>query len=136
MKIIRVTNPEISIQLLPWYVEEDRTAMEIGMELNDRMIESPNDTCVLAAIDKGFMKAMIVGFIEEDYLFIWQAKKSKDMDRPRLVFHRLCEWGKQKGISKIKLVSQDKRIRRLYKRKYGFHHIGDGVMEKSYGQCK
>ena len=130
MKIIRITNPEISVHLLPWYVEDNKTPLEIGMELNDRMRENPDDTCVLLAVDKGYIKGVLIGYMDSTSLFVWQARKSKDMNRPRLIFQRLCEWGKQKNADKVQLISDDKRVRRLYKRKYGFTHIGEGLMEK------
>ena len=134
MNIVRVRHPDISVYLIPWFVEDGQTAVEVGMELNDRLRQKPDDTCVMLAIDKGYLKGVLVGYIEQDYLFVWQARKSKDMDRPRLIFHCLCEWSKTRGVKKARLVSHDKRIRRLYKRKYGFTHIGDGLMEKEYGK--
>ena len=130
MNIIRIKNPEISVHLLPWYIEDNQTPLEIGMELNDRMINKPDDTCVLLAIKNGYLKCVLIGYIENDYLFIWQARKSKDMDRPRLMFRKLCEWGKSKGVEKAQLIASDKRVRRLYKRKYGFTSVGGPVMEK------
>jgi hypothetical protein len=131
MNITRVQNPEISVHLLPWYVEDDKTALEIGMELNDRMTDCPDETCVLVATDKGHLKAVLIGYIENDYLFVWQAKKSKDMNRPHLIFHKMCEWGKSKGVEKARLGTSNKRVRRMYKRKYGFTPIGEALMEKS-----
>jgi hypothetical protein len=130
MKITRTTNPDISIHLIPWYVEDDQTALEIGMELNDRMTENPDDTCVLVATDKGYMKAMAVAYIEGDRMIIWQGKKSKDMSNPRLMFHELYKWGRGRGAEKAVLGSPDKRVRRLYKRKYGYKPTTGGWMEK------
>ena len=130
MNITRVTNPEVSIHLLPWYVEDDMSALEIGMELNDRMTGYPDETCVLVATDKGCLKAVLIGYIEKDYLFVWQGKKSKDMKQPRLIFHKMCEWGKSKGVERARLGSHDKRVRRMYKRKYGFASVGGVLMEK------
>jgi hypothetical protein len=133
MKITKITDPDISIHLVPWYVEDDMTRVEVGMELNDRMTNHGDDTCVLVATDKDMIKAMLIGYIEDDYLFCWQARKSKDMRQPRLIFHKLCEWGRTKGMKKMRLMSGDKRIRRMYRRKYGFTSIGGSLMEKHYG---
>ena len=131
MKILRITNPEISVHLLPWYVEDNKTQLEIGMELNDRMRENPDDTCVLLAIKDGYLKGVLIGYLEDDYLFIWQAKKSKDMDRPRLILHEMCRWAKQNGKKKIVIGSSNKRVRRLYKRKYGFTPSTGIYMERA-----
>lgn len=131
MKIIRIKNPEISIWLLPWYVEDDKTVLEIGMELNDRMQNEPDNTCVLLAVDKGYLKAVLVGYLDGNKLIIWQGKKSKDMNRMHLLGHKLYKWAREHGATKAVLGSSDKRVRRLYKRKYGYHSIGGPLMEKS-----
>ena len=131
MKILRVLNPEISVQLIPWYVPDDKTPIEIGMELDQRMREDSDNTGVFVAVKNGYLKAMLIGYMEGETLFVWQARKSKDMDRPRLIFHELCRWAKAKGAKKAQLKSSDKRVRRMYKRKYGFTPLGGPLMERT-----
>ena len=61
MKFTRITDPGISIYLLPWFVEaENEMPKEKCAEvLHMLMTETPDDTCVLVVTDKGYMKAMI-----------------------------------------------------------------------------
>jgi hypothetical protein len=131
MTFTRVTNPDISIYLLPWYVEAEKSRFEIGEELNERMTQNPDDTCVLVASKDGYMKGVIIGYIEDGDLFVWQASKSKDMDKPRLIFKIMCDWARDKGAKKVTIGSPDKRVRRLYKRKYGFTPAEGMYMEKT-----
>jgi len=134
MKIIRVTNPEISIPLLPWFAEAEGelSREECVKGLQILMTEMSEETCVLVATDKQYMKGFVVGYIEKDGgLWIWQAKKSKDMRNFQLLIHKLYTWARTMGAKKATLGSDDKRLRRLYKRKYGYTPIGGNLMEKA-----
>ena len=64
-------------------------------------------------------------------MYIWQFRKSKDMDKPRQMEHKLYEWAREKGATRAVLGCEDKRIRRLYKRKYGFTPTTGVYMEKT-----
>jgi hypothetical protein len=127
MKFVRTTDPEISVYLIPWFIG---SPVEIGLELHRRMTQTPDDTCVLLAMKDNYIKALLIGYMEDGDLFVWQAHKSKDMDRPRLMFHELCVWGRSRGAKKARLISPDKRARRMYRKKYGFHNIGETEMER------
>ena len=133
MKIIRVTNPEISIPLLPWFAEAEGelSREECAEALRILMTEMPDDTCVLVATDKGYMKAMIIGYMEDGNLWSWQGRKSKDFRSYGLLWNKLHQWGRAKGATKSTLGCECKRRRRLYKRKYGYKSIDGKYMEKA-----
>ena len=130
MKIVQIKNPDASIYLMPWFVEGNQDIVQIGYQLNERMIESPETTYVAVAIDKGYIKAFIAAYIENEEVLIWQFKKSKDMNQPRQMEHKLYEWARPRGATKAVLGVADKRIRRLYRRKYGFTPRSGIYMEK------
>ena len=132
MKYIRVTNPDISLHLMPWYIADDETEIEVGMRLNDRMTDEPDDTYVLLAEDKGYLKAMLIGVLDGENLLVWQFKKTKDMNTPRQMEKKMYDWARKKGAIRIVLGSKDKRLRRLYRRKYGFTQTKDAyTMERA-----
>ena len=105
---------------MPWYIEDDQTPAEIGMRLNDLMRDEPEETYVLLAEDKGYLKAVLIGFLDGENLLVWQFKKSKDMTTPRQMEKKMYDWARKNGAVRIVLGSKDKRLRRLYRRKYGF----------------
>ena len=125
--IARLTKPEHSVAVAPAFVG-DKT--EILLELYKRMDEKPDDTFVLVDITDNHLKALLVAYATDDCVFIRQAHKSKDMHNPKLMFFKLCEWARKKGYDKLQLGCEDKRIRRMYKKRYGFHSIGGVEMEK------
>ena len=126
--IARLTDPEHSVIVSPAFVGDKK---EMLLELYKRMDEQPDDTLVLIDVKDNHLKALLVAYDEDDHVFIRQAHKSKDMKTPRLMYYKLCQWAKSKGKNKLRLGCEDKRTRRMYKRRYGFHSIGGVEMEKA-----
>jgi len=137
MKILRQTNPNISFALIPWFVpSSEQTILQIGAELYQKMIDIPDDTLVLTAMEGEYCKAIIIAYSEVNeqgkvQVYLWQARKLKDFKYPRLVFAKAVEWAKYKQATRLILGSEDKRVRRMYKRKYGFSPMGGNYMERA-----
>lgn len=129
--ITRHFDPDITLSLIPWYVTDDeKDCLQIGMELNDMMIQNPYDTLVLTVDEDNERKAMLVAYVKEDKVHIWQAHKMKGFRDSKKVLNVVEAWAKHKNLSAIQLATSDGRRRRLYKRKYGFKPVGGIYMEK------
>lgn len=130
MKIVRTKNPDICYYLVPWFITDEKSAYEIGAELYQRMKQQPEDTYVQVGVEGQQIKSILIAYTMPNYVHIWQARKDKDMNRPRLAFHKLCRWAKRQGYDKLRLATPNKRVRRMYKKKYGFVPLGGMEMEK------
>jgi hypothetical protein len=132
MEYKRIKNPDISLHILPFFVEGgDETPVEIGMRLNDLMREDADNTFVLTAVKDEMLMAVLLAYSDDNGITIWQFKKSKDMDRPQQMIHKMYEWARSKGAKEVYLKCHDKRLRRLYRRKYGFSNSTDNLMRKA-----
>lgn len=132
MKIVRQTNPEVCFALIPWFVpNQNQNVLEIGAELYQRMIDKPDDTLVLTALNGEYCEGVLISYVDADHVHIFQARKARDFQYPRLMFAKTMEWAKAKGFNKLTLGCEDKRLRRMYKTKYGFVSSGGVYMERS-----
>lgn len=121
MKILRKTNPDTSLSLLPWYVPFDQTKEQIGLELNDKMIHHPDDTLVLVVMDDAekHILGFSIAYARYDDVFIWQARNI-NLSRPEvdLVLEQIYAWARQKGFSRIAAIPN--RNPKIWKRRWGF----------------
>jgi hypothetical protein len=132
MQYKRIKNPDISLYIVPFFVDGgDETPVEIGMRLNDLMREDADNTFVLCATKDEMLKGVMIAHIEDTELLIWQFKKSKDMDSPQVMVHKAYQWGRSKGATKSIIGCSDKRLRRLYRRKYGYASTSDNQLERA-----
>lgn len=131
MIIERVTHPDVTFSLVPFYVAAEKTAMEIGSELYARMIHEADDTFVLIATANGFIQAFIVAYVDADHVHIWQARKLKGFQHGREMLEEVYAWAKGRGFERVTLGAPDKRLRRLYRRKYGFTPTEGVYMERA-----
>jgi len=131
MKILRQTNPDISFALIPWFVPSSKqTVLDIGAELYQRMIDTPDNVVVLTAMEGEYCKAISIAYYEDGKVIYWQARKQRDFQYPRLMVAKIFEWAKTKKVDKVIVGSEDKRLRRMYKTKYGFKPVGGVYMER------
>ena len=129
-KIFRAYNPFISLALVPWYVANDQTPFQIGMELNDRMREEPENTFVLIAMNGEKAEAILIAYIETDHVHVWQARKKSGFRYSGDMFAMLCQWAQDNDISILQCAPAGHAQRRLYRRKYGFESIDNKYMRK------
>ena len=130
MKYIRAKHPAICWPLLPWFIEGNQTREEIFLELYARLEQESEDTFVEVALEGDFCKGMLVAYILDEHLWIWQARASQGFKHSRDVFDHAVQWAKERGIKAVRMETYDKRFEKLYKRRYGFHKVGK-VMERA-----
>jgi GNAT superfamily N-acetyltransferase len=121
----------VTFALVPLYVEAEKNCWQIGAELYARMIKEAKDTFVLLATERnGKIMAFLAAYVDNDHVHIWQARKLSGFGEGRRMLETLYVWAKALGFSRITLGCPEKRLRRLYKRKYGFTPTEGDYMEK------
>jgi len=120
--IVRWTNPEASLALIPWYIPNGATRADIGLKLYDRLIKYPNDTFVLVAIEDRRIRAVLIGYARKDDVLVWQAHAGLGFSHSREMFSQLCEWAAGKGYTKLSI--ETKRSPLAYNRRWGFMITG------------
>lgn len=125
--IIRSKSPDVSIALVPWYVPIDQSRGEIGMELDRRMRECPDDTCVLIASEENTVMAMVIAYCRPNDVFLWQARAKAGFQNSSEVLNELIKWAKSKGYSK--LVTKSPRAKAVARAWHFTIQNGDLVKE-------
>ena len=116
MTLYRLTKPRVSLELIPFYVPNNQTRLEIGWELFKRLRDKPEDTFCLAAVEDT-LRAMVIAYVWKGDCHIWQAYAEPGFEYSKLMFDRLISWAKEKGLTK--LTTGTKRPRAMC-RKWGF----------------
>lgn len=117
MSIIKTQDPNVSIYLLPWYIEGDMTRFEIGVNLYERLINDPDNTFVSVAVDDNNVKAVLIAYVRDNDVFIWQAKAKPGFKGTREMFDDLIVWAKNK--KKDRLATHSPR-NKCVMRRWGF----------------
>lgn len=121
MRLLNCKDPIISQVLLPWYVPVDKTELEIGWELNQRLKNNPDDTFCCVAIENNRIQGFLVAYCRESDVFLWQARSNTKHPKSReyvdLIFYGLAQWAKAKGYNRF--CASSPRNKAL-KRRLGF----------------
>lgn len=126
MMFINVKEPDATLSMLPWFVPADKSRIEIGYELSERLDAEPENTLVIVMADQGSVQGVVAAYIEtnpdngERHVFIWQAQTLPVFQYAKLVFDQITLWAKDKNINRIVIGTQ--RGRALC-RKYGFQKL-------------
>ncbi len=113
---------------MPWYVEYDRNRLEIGSELYDRLANNPENTFLTIAVEDDKIYAIIIAYVERDYVWGWQSGTKQGFRHSKTLFNSLLEWTKSKNVSKIKCLP-NVEVRDLLRRRYGFCDDPDNPKE-------
>lgn len=128
MKFIQAKHPAICWPLLPWFVEGNQTRQEIFLELYGRLEQEPENTFVEIALDDQICKGILMAYVSENHVWIWQARAAKGFAFQKEMFSHLKEWAKSKNKKVMRMGTHNDRLEKLYSRKFGFSKNGD-VME-------
>lgn len=122
----RVTDPDVALLLLPWFVEENcnMNRLQLGEELFNRMTDYPEDTLVLLIYYGDELRAFGVAYCRENDVKIWQAG-SINLDRQvvDVGFDFIKRWAKSKGRSRI--TTEPNRNLKIWKRRWGFEPVSE-----------
>jgi hypothetical protein len=128
IRYLNAKHPAICWPLLPWFVEDDKTVQEIFLELYGRLEKQPEDTYVDIAMDGDKCMAILIAYINDGEVWIWQARVSKNFKKQKQMFNRLKKWSSEKDVKYIRMKTSGERLEKFYKRRYRFHKNGD-IME-------
>lgn len=127
LKYIRAKHPAICWPLLPWFVEGDQTREEIFLELYGRLEQDPDDIFVEIALDGDICKGILISYVSDDHIWIWQARTAKDFRQPEKLLDDLISWAKQKKITKLRAGCSNDKSMKLFMRRYGFKKEGSEI---------
>ena len=110
--------PSVSLLLIPWFVPIDKTRLDIGWELHERLRENPNDTFVLVAKKRKEIHGVLIAYARKNDVFVWQAKARNDLSCTKIMFDVLIKWSLEKGYNRMAIETT--RNPRVFKRRWGF----------------
>ena len=120
MRLWRADNPEVAMNLIPWFVPTNQNPIQMGWELHERLKEKPEDTFCLVALRGRIVQAVLIAYKKGRRVHIWQAHARYAFRYSRIMLDGLIYWAKGKGIKRIKAKVSNEVHRRLYERRYGF----------------
>ena len=130
MRYINAKHPAICWPLLPWFVEGNQTREEIFMELYGRLENKPQDTFVEVALDGDICKGILIAYLEDDYVWIWQARIAKDFKNARPMLVSLSDWARTRNITELRAGCSKNKARDLFMRRYGFKKDGNEIVKE------
>ena len=128
MRILNSKDPDISLKLIPFFIPEDQTRLEMGLELYGRLKSEPDNTLCLVAIENDIGQAMMIAYERERDVFVWQAWSRSGFKYQMTIFNGLISWAKSLGKDKL-VAGIPERKRKFFERRYGFKPSGE-VMER------
>lgn len=131
MKILRTSNPDAAIALLPMYVCFNQTREEIAEELFARLCNDSDNTLVITVVDDDTnIKFFSASYVRDDEVFIWQARGDKSLEKkwPDICLGLIMGWAKKKGIEQITAVPN--RNPKVYQRRWGFELKDNRLIKK------
>lgn len=130
MRYLNARNPAICWPLLPWFIEGNQTREEIFMELYGRLENDPDNTFVEIALDDELCKGILIGYISEGHVWIWQARASEDFEHSKKMLNDLMKWAKDKGTKELRARCSKDRNTNLIMRRFGFTKDGNEIVRK------
>jgi len=129
VKYLRVTNPDVVLTLVPWFVPVNQSREDIFLELRDRLIHQPEDTFVLVVVSQRIIKGFVAAYARTKDVFLWQAR-SEGLTRKYvdIGFNAVCNWTRKKGFNK--LVTIPNRATKIWARRWGFKEAKNGEIYK------
>ena len=122
MRILNTKNPEIAVLLIPWYVPVEKSPVDICLELRQRLTERPEDTFCAVAIEDNVGHAMLLAYVNDDHVWLWQARARAGFKYGRILFNGVTEWARSKGYKQLRMGTSQGRMR-AYQRRYGFKPV-------------
>ena len=131
MRFCHPKDPEVSLVLMPWFIPSDKTHLEIGWELHEKLRKSPDDTFCFVAVKNCTIQAVLIAYVrkEKNDIFIWQARAKAGFRYSKIVFAGLVKWAQERGFHKLR-AGMDKKRQRCFKRLYGFVPV-NGEIERN-----
>ena len=62
MRLWRADNPEVAMNLIPWFVPTNQNPIQMGWELHERLKEKPEDTFCLVALRGRIVQAVLIAY--------------------------------------------------------------------------
>lgn len=112
MIFINVKDPDATLSMLPWFVAVDKSPIDIGFELSERLQDDPDNTLVIVAEQGSNVQAVVAAFVEANpetgqrHVFIWQGRSRAGFKYGKLLFEQIEQWAKGKDIRRIVLGTQ------------------------------
>ena len=118
MRLWRADNPEVAMNLIPWFVPTNQNPIQMGWELHERLKEKPEDTFCLVALKGRIVQAVLIAYKRKRDVWLWQAHARKGFKYSRTIFDGLKYWSKSVGKNRIRMGAV-KRFK-AYQRRWGF----------------
>jgi hypothetical protein len=129
LRILNTKDPNISIALLPWFVPNDQSRLEIGWELHERLKDRPDDTLCLIGIENNNWQIMCIAYTDDDCVWVWQVRALPGFKYQRIFEDALATWAGVKGKRTLKMKCL-KRLRKFFTRRYGYRPCGSYMERK------
>ena len=132
MQIVKTSNPDAALALLPLYVEVDGMDRKaLAEQLYIRLCNQPDDTLVIALTESNFPVGFAVAYADEKEVSIRQAYCLPTVDKRwvDISLGVIIGWAKIKGFNKI--TGKPNRTAKLWKRRWGFEIADDGSVYKT-----
>lgn len=129
MRLLKTENPDDVAKLYPWFIPtKTETRMNIASELYGRLKESPDDTFVLVAIERGITRCIVVAYMSSKRVcWLWQSQAEPGFKHSRLMMDALKAWARDKGAKKIGIGVPDER-KKAFVRRWGFKELRNGEL--------
>jgi len=131
IQIVKTSNPDAAIALMPLYVETaDANKEFLAERLFERLCNQPDDTLVLAMTKNDSLVGFGVAYANGDKATVWQAHTLPNIESKYVatLFGLMMGWAKAKGFKKI--TAETDRNLAVWQRKYGFNVADDGTIYK------
>lgn len=132
MRILNTKNPDDAIRLTPWYVATERDdRISIAAQVYQRLLQKPEDTFVLIAIERDIARAMLVAHVSDaskKVCWLWQVRLQPGFSEGELLFDAVKSWAKAKGCREIRTGVNGRK--KAFERKWGFKPIRDEMRFK------
>ena len=126
--ITETKDPKVWGYLMPYFIPTEEQ-FEMGVELCQRMMETPDDTYVSIVVEDNRVMAFLVCYvINETDVLVFQARANPALNGGREVFDKMVEWSKSKG--KTRIVAFTERNPLAIARKYGFVEVGSMMIKE------
>ena len=131
IKIVKTSNPDAAIALMPLYVETEKADRKILAErLFERMCKEPEETLVLGMTENDSLVGFGVVYSNGNVATVWQTKVLPSIDSrwTAILFGLMIGWAKKKGFKKI--TAETQRNPKAWQKRYGFDVADNGTIYK------
>lgn len=117
---IRVTDPNMAVQLVPWFVPENETVQDMLLFLYDRLANCSDETFLCLGVENDIIKGIAIAYKAGEEVFIWQATAAKGVKPYQVdeLFDEIKKWARTIGCRRISCIPN--RAKRIWERRWGF----------------